>query len=86
MQSMVAAPQSEVPMPGDLHIRELAYRLWELEGCPEGRQDAHWVRAERELQASSTRCMTSVPACLAAFAPRGGAPRIYAAANDEHRS
>jgi hypothetical protein len=26
-------------------IRERAYRLWEQEGCPEGRADAHWDQA-----------------------------------------
>ncbi|WP_175108317.1 DUF2934 domain-containing protein [Pararobbsia alpina] len=27
------------------HIRLLAYELWLLEGCPEGRADEHWDRA-----------------------------------------
>ena len=26
-------------------IRSLAYSLWEQEGCPEGRAEAHWLKA-----------------------------------------
>ena len=26
-------------------IRQRAYRMWEAEGCPEGRADAHWDKA-----------------------------------------
>lgn len=32
------------------HIRDLAYRLWEEEGRPEGREAEHWLIAERRLQ------------------------------------
>lgn len=32
-------------------IRDHAYRIWEQEGRPEGRQQEHWVQAERELEA-----------------------------------
>ena len=31
-------------------VRERAYRLWQEEGCPEGRADVHWDQA-RELVA-----------------------------------
>jgi hypothetical protein len=30
-------------------IRALAYQLWEEEGCPEGRSEAHWIEAENRL-------------------------------------
>lgn len=30
-------------------IRILAHRLWEQEGRPEGRAEAHWLQAERIL-------------------------------------
>jgi hypothetical protein len=30
-------------------IRELAYRMWEIEGRPEGRALEHWVRAEHKV-------------------------------------
>jgi hypothetical protein len=37
-------------MPFDLHaIRELAYRIWEQRGRPEGQADEDWFEAERRL-------------------------------------
>ena len=30
----------------DEEIRLIAYRIWEEEGCPEGRDLEHWFRAE----------------------------------------
>jgi hypothetical protein len=30
-------------------IAALAYFIWMSEGCPEGRQDANWHDAERQL-------------------------------------
>jgi hypothetical protein len=30
-------------------IRQRAYRLWQQQGCPQGRQADHWRAAEREL-------------------------------------
>jgi len=32
-------------------IRLRAYSIWESEGHPEGRHDAHWEQARRELEA-----------------------------------
>ena len=29
-------------------VRERAYEIWEEEGCPEGRELDHWLRAARE--------------------------------------
>jgi hypothetical protein len=42
----------EVHMADDFEerVRERAFRLWQEEGCPEGRADVHWDRA-RELVA-----------------------------------
>lgn len=31
-------------------IRDRAYAIWEREGCPDGRHEAHWEQARRELQ------------------------------------
>ncbi len=38
-------------MPGtelnhDEEIRQLAYRLWQEAGCPEGNEVQHWLKAE----------------------------------------
>jgi hypothetical protein len=30
-------------------IRERAYRIWLEEGCPDGRDEAHWERAKAEI-------------------------------------
>ncbi|PWC43060.1 DUF2934 domain-containing protein [Azospirillum sp. TSO22-1] len=30
-------------------IRDRAYAIWEREGCPDGRHEAHWEQARREL-------------------------------------
>jgi hypothetical protein len=27
-------------------IREFAYRIWQEEGCPDGRDVEHWIRAQ----------------------------------------
>jgi hypothetical protein len=34
-------------------ISEKAYRLWEMEGQPQGRDLDHWVRAEHEIGGSA---------------------------------
>jgi len=36
-------------------IRDLAHKLWEAEGCPEGRADAHWLEAERLIETKTTK-------------------------------
>lgn len=33
----------------DDQIRQRAYQLWQDEGEPEGRDEAHWAQASREL-------------------------------------
>lgn len=30
-------------------IAALAYALWKEQGCPEGTQEEHWLKAEQEL-------------------------------------
>jgi DNA-binding NtrC family response regulator len=32
-------------------VRERAYAIWQREGCPSGRDQEHWRRAEREIAA-----------------------------------
>ncbi|WKN24330.1 DUF2934 domain-containing protein [Azotobacter vinelandii] len=59
------------------HIRELAYQIWQSEGCPEGRQERHWQMArelaEAESQAAMPKPRTNKPA-----APRKSAARAVA--------
>jgi len=31
-------------------IRELAYQIWQSEGCPEGQHDRHWEMARRLVE------------------------------------
>jgi hypothetical protein len=33
-------------MTTDEEVRQLAYRLWQDEGCPDGHELQHWLRAE----------------------------------------
>jgi hypothetical protein len=37
---------------GDQRIRERAYELWEADGCPHGRAQEYWYRAQAELDES----------------------------------
>jgi hypothetical protein len=39
----------DVPMTEE-QIRNLAYRLWEEAGSPEGMSDEFWLRAQQQLQ------------------------------------
>ncbi|HXI06117.1 MAG: DUF2934 domain-containing protein [Bradyrhizobium sp.] len=34
-------------------IRERAYQLWVEEGCQDGKAEAHWLAAQREVLAAS---------------------------------
>jgi Protein of unknown function (DUF2934) len=33
-------------MNGDEEIRQVAYKLWQEEGCPDGCEVQHWLRAK----------------------------------------
>lgn len=50
-------------------IRERAYRLWEAEGRPHGREAEHWERAHREYEANAGQRPADQPAGVA---PLGG--------------
>jgi hypothetical protein len=43
--------QAEAKSPETVQIR--AYQIWEAEGRPHGRDQAHWYQAERELSANA---------------------------------
>jgi hypothetical protein len=36
----------KIPLPTEQRIRERAYSLWQADGCPEGRSDEYWYRAQ----------------------------------------
>ncbi|MDP2932468.1 MAG: DUF2934 domain-containing protein [Chloroflexota bacterium] len=45
-------------------IRELAYSIWEKEGCPEGKDAEHYFRAKQmleEREAAASPAKESVP-------------------------
>ena len=33
------------------HVEQIAYRIWQHEGCPHGRHEDHWRQAEQEFDA-----------------------------------
>ena len=58
-------------------IRERAHSIWESEGRPPGRAEAHWARASQELAKTGKRAAKSVPRKAAAAAATS-APRVKA--------
>ena len=42
-------PDQDPPVPTDEEIALCAYRLWLQEGCPHGRDKAHWLKAREQL-------------------------------------
>jgi len=51
-------------------IGELAYRLWQARGCPEGSAERDWLDAEKQLQ-SAQRAAESRAAESRAAEPKG---------------
>src|ERR1700733_515445 len=45
----------------DRRIRERAYRLWQEQGCPEGRADAHWELAKEIIAIEDAQHTTLRP-------------------------
>jgi len=45
-------------------IERRAYEIWEAEGRPAGRADAHWEAAERELTAAQPASATPTESAL----------------------
>jgi hypothetical protein len=50
-----AARQPATKLSGEVQqrIQQRAYELWENEGRPHGREQAHWQQAEREIAGQS---------------------------------
>jgi hypothetical protein len=62
-------------------IRERAYYLWVGDGCPEGKADAFWLTAQRDLLASSLATPSAHPGTMSTGseartepAPKASAP------------
>lgn len=45
----------------DAHIHIRAYYIWEAEGRPHGRHEAHWHQAEKEIYAEQHVLKTAAP-------------------------
>ena len=54
-------------------IRQRAYALWEAEGRPDGRREAHWNEAWREIAARQHGDMGTPPPVPDAYRPEGDA-------------
>lgn len=53
--SMPAASTSTATAaPGKDPIAQRAYEIWQESGCPHGKDQEHWFRAEREIRAKTT--------------------------------
>jgi hypothetical protein len=51
-------------------IREIAHRLWEEAGQPDGRDNEFWTRAEMQIEEQEKKQQPGQP--LPATPPRGG--------------
>jgi hypothetical protein len=50
------------------NIAALAYALWQEDGCPEGTDKEHWLRAEQELATNREIAMSTARHHVAANA------------------
>ena len=46
-------------MASEKQIRELAYSIWEKEGCPEGKDAEHYYQAKKVLEEQETALSTA---------------------------
>lgn len=51
-------------------IKEVAYELWEQEGCPEGRDQEHYFRARRIVENGSSEGAAEAPEQTVVRRPR----------------
>ncbi|HLO76800.1 MAG TPA: DUF2934 domain-containing protein [Magnetospirillum sp.] len=54
-------PRSTPPALTDDMIRARAHRIWEREGCPDGRADDHWQMARSELAIETAPGLATEP-------------------------
>jgi hypothetical protein len=55
-------------------IRQWAYRLWQEEGCPAGREDVHWDKARELVAIEDNQRLTTTPVPNAADPGPQGEP------------
>ena len=48
-------PAQDSPDPTDEEIALCAYRIWLQEGCPQGRDRAHWLKARQQLVSGTAK-------------------------------
>jgi hypothetical protein len=53
-------------------VRELAYAIWEANGCPDGRADEHWCQAEAQIDAELAQAKNFADRTSAAGKPVKG--------------
>ncbi|HEY2464066.1 MAG TPA: DUF2934 domain-containing protein [Steroidobacteraceae bacterium] len=61
--------------PEQKYIGELAYRLWQARGCPEGSAERDWLDAEKQLR-SGQRPVEQRTTEMRAAEPRATEPRL----------
>ncbi len=67
-------------MPEHRSIGELAYRLWQSRGCPEGTAEQDWLDAERQLLAIQSTARPDPPASRGPDQPPANADAKWKAA------
>lgn len=55
-------------------IRELAYQIWQSEGCPSGQHDRHWEMARKLAASGGTGTGTVTQPVASEAPPAGGMP------------
>lgn len=62
-----------------VQIRQRAYEIWQREGCPQGRDRIHWLRAEAEFREKLQSARVVLAKAKARY-PRGsgGNPPVVA--------
>lgn len=60
----------------EARIRTRAYHIWENDPCPEGRADAHWEEARRQIEAEGATGDAAPPLAADQSADRDRGSRI----------
>jgi Protein of unknown function (DUF2934) len=67
-------------------IGELAYRLWQARGCPEGTAERDWLDAEKQLKGAQRTIEPRAMEPRSATEPRAVEPRVAASRASESRT